>query len=371
MATTRHLDIQYETPEPPLRLEKMFKFQQRLLADMGGALGALATYLGDRLGLFRALAEQGPLSAAEFARNEGACPEMTAEWLRVMVCAGYLEYEPKGELYTLPPEHAMILANDGGPMCFGGGVQQIGCFADRLPALLDALRNVGGVPQASYSQDLLEGMERLSASWLEHELVDHWIAALPDLSDRLRAGGMVADLGCGSGRALVQLAKAFPASRFVGYDVFPAALERAARNAAAAEVSDRVTFEVRDVTGGIPPEFDLVTAFDSLHDLPDPTAGLVEAARGLKKDGTLLVLELGASGDLIEEVGPTGVIHHATKLFYNLPVALASHGQVGGSTGFPEPYMKLLCSRVGLIFERSLPVRNPLHRLYVIKGRLF
>jgi SAM-dependent methyltransferase len=368
MSVNRLSDVRYEAPEPPLRQEKIFKFQQQLFGDMGRALSALAAYLGDRLGFFCALAEHGPVSASDFARRQGVCPEMTAEWLCVMTCAGYLEYEPNDDLYTLPPEHAIILANDKGPMCFAGGIQQIGGFVDQLPGLLDAFRNGGGVPQAFYSEDLREGMERLSATWFEHELVDHWIGVLPGVVDKLRAGGTVADVGCGGGRALIRLAKVFPASRFVGYDAFPAATERAMRNAAEAEVGDRVTFETCDVMKGIPAVFDLVTAFDSLHDLLNPLDGLAALARGLKKDGTLLVLELGASSELLNGAGPVGVIYHATKLFYNLPVALASFGSARGNMEFPESYIRSLCHRAGLVFEQSVPVRNPLHKLYVIKN---
>ncbi|MGB9369705.1 MAG: class I SAM-dependent methyltransferase [Xanthobacteraceae bacterium] len=365
MPTQPQLDPRYEAPEPPLQLDKMFKFQQRIFFDMSAALGALAGYLGDKLGLLKALSALGPVSAAEFARRQQLCPEMTAEWLRVMTCAGYLERDHDGK-YSLPPEHAMIVANDGGPMCFAGGLQQIGSFADQLPRLLDAFRNGGGVPQAAYSSDLREGMERLSATWFEHELVEHWLASLP-LASRLHAGATVADVGCGAGRAVIAMAKAFPASRFTGFDAFAPSIERATRNAAAAGVAERVSFEVRDVTKGLSSQFDLVTAFDSLHDMPDPVEGLAAFARGLKKDGTLLVLEIGAGDDSTDEAGPVGVVLHATKLFYNLPVGLASSGSALGNTSFSESHMKSLCRTAGLTFERTLPVRNPLHKLYVIR----
>lgn len=368
MPTQLKLDAAYEIPEPPLQLEKIFKFQQRMFYDMSAALGALAAYLGDRLGLFQAMAEVGPVSASELARRQEACPEMVAEWLRVMTCAGYLEQDTQDDRYTLPAEHAVILANDGGPMCFAGGLQQIGGFADQLPGLLEAFRNGGGVPQAAYSVDVREGMERLSTTWFEHELVEHWIPALPK-AGALRAGGSIADVGCGGGRALICLAKAFPSSRLVGYDAFPAAIERATRNAAAAGVGDRVSFEVCDVMKGLPGEFDLITAFDSLHDLPDPVDGLIALARGVKKDGTLLVLELGTGDDPVDEAGPVGVVLHATKMFYNLPVGLAAFGTARGSAGFPETRMKSLCRKAGLVLERTLSVRNPLHKLYVIKAQ--
>src|SRR6266700_4056239 len=139
----------------------------------------------------------------------------------------------------------------------------------------------------------------------------------------------------------------------------------ATRHAQAAGVADRVHFEVHDVMAGIPPTSDLVTAFDSLHDMADPVEGLRAAARGLQKDGTLLVLELGSSDDLADEAGPIGVIHHATKLFYNLPIALAAFGSARGNMTFSDKTMRMLCRKAGLRFVRALPVRNPLHKLYV------
>jgi SAM-dependent methyltransferase len=355
----------YETPEPPLRLEKVFQFQQRFFFDMSAGLGALAAYLGDRLGLFRALAEQGWVSAPEFARRQQMCPDMLAEWLQTMACSGYVEYDPDGDRYALPSEHAVCLANDAGPMCLAGGLQQIGGFAVQLPALLDAFRNGGGVAQADYPPDLREGMERLSATWFEHELVEHWLAALPVVG-RLRTGATVADVGCGAGRALICMAKAFPASRFVGYDSFPAAIDQAKRNAAVAGVGDRVSFEVRDAMKGIPGGYDLITAFDSLHDLADPVEGLIALGRGLKKDATLLILDLAI--DPAEQAGPIGVIFHATKLFYNLPVGLATFGASHGDSSYPKARMQSLCRRAALVVEKTLPVRNPMHKLYVIRS---
>jgi ubiquinone/menaquinone biosynthesis C-methylase UbiE len=362
------LDARYEAPEPPLQLDKLLMFQRRLFGDMSGALGALAAYVGDRLGLFRALAEAGAVTASDFAHRHGICPEMTAEWLRVMACAGYVAYDPRDDTFALPPEHAVVLANDGGPMCVAGGLQQIGGFAERLPALLEAFRGRGGVPQSSYTSDLWQGMERLSATWLECELVDHWLAALPDVCERLQSGGTAADVGCGSGRALIRLAKSFPAARFTGYDAFPIAIERATRNAQAAAVTDRVSFEVHDIMGGIPKTFDLVTAFDSLHDMADPVDALRALGRSLKKNGTLLVLEVGTAESIADEAGPMGVILHATRLFYNLPVAVAAYGESRGNFSFTETTMRTLARKTELNLVRMLPVRNPLHKLYVLKS---
>jgi ubiquinone/menaquinone biosynthesis C-methylase UbiE len=354
----------YEDPEPPLQFEKVLRFQQRLFYDMSASLAVLGGYVGDRLGLFGALAGQGPTSPTELAGRQKLCPELVVEWLQTMAAAGYIEHDSDDDRYRLAPEHAVSLANHGGPMCFAGGLQQVGGFAAQLPALLDAFRNGGGVPQATYTSDLREGMERLSSTWIDNELVEHWLAALP-VCNRLKAGATVADVGCGAGRALISMAKAFPTSRFVGYDSFKTAIDEAKRNAVSAGVAERISFDVRDAAKGIPAEYDLITAFDSLHDMVDPVLGLAALGRGLRNDGTLLVLELGVD---LDEQGPIGTILHATKLFYNLPVALASGGTAPGNASYPEQRMKSLCRRAGLALERTLPVRNPMHKLYVLRA---
>jgi ubiquinone/menaquinone biosynthesis C-methylase UbiE len=361
-------ELEYFEPEPPLKFESIIKFQQRLFGDMSGALTGLAAYLGDGLGLFGSLSEVGPVTAEGLAHRCDTCPEMTAEWLRLMVGAGYVEYDATTSSFSLSQEHAMVIANDQGPLSVVGGIQQIGGFAAHLPAIMEAFREKRGVAQSSYPKDLWDGMERMSATWFEHELVDSWIVALPAVRDKLVAGCAVLDVGCGSGRALLRMAKSFPASRFTGYDVSAIAIERASRKAHAAGVAARTSFEVRDVLKGVPADFDLVTAFDSLHDMADPVEGLRGLARGLRDDGVLLVLELAVGGSVAEESGPIGVIIHATKLFYNVPVALEAFGEARGNIAFTEAHMRKLCRDAGLLYEGALPVRNPLHKLYVIRN---
>lgn len=363
-------ELRHARPEPPLQMEAIFGFQNQLFHDMASALTALGAYLGDRLDLFSVLARSSPASAEALARSAGLCPAMTAEWLKLMVCAGYVNYNPEERSFALPDAHAVILANRSGPLSAGGGLQQIGAFASQLPALRDAFTQGGGVPQHSYTDDLRDGMERMSATWFEHELVSGWISALPDIRSRLEAGAAVADVGCGAGRALIELASTFPASRFVGYDAFEPALDQAARHARAAGVAERIRFELRDMANGLSDRFDLVCAFDSLHDVQDLTGAMRAIADALKKDGALLVLELPGTDDLLEERGPVGVIHHGTKLFYNLPVALAaSGGHTPRPVTFTEECMRRLCRGTRLEFVRTIPVRNPLHRLYQIRRR--
>jgi 2-polyprenyl-3-methyl-5-hydroxy-6-metoxy-1,4-benzoquinol methylase len=222
------------------------------------------------------------------------------------------------------------------------------------------------VPQQAYDENLWEGMERMSATWFDNQLVQQWIPTVPDVQAKLLAGANVADVGCGGGRALIQLAQAFPKSRFVGYDVFEHAIGRATANAENAGVTDRVRFEPRNVIDGLPEQYDLITTFDAVHDFINPHAGLQAIHRGLLPDGTYLMLELNSSGQLEGNTGPAGVIMYGTSVLYNTPVSLANGGNGVSIMGFPESEVRHLCTEAGFSNVRRL-VETPFNVLYEVK----
>ena len=212
-------------------------------------------------------------------------------------------------------------------------------------------------------------MERMSAGWYNHMLVPLWIGALPDVRAKLECGARAADVGCGAGRAVLRLAEAFPKSRFVGYDAFAPAVERADAHAREAGVGDRVRFEIRDVTGGLPDQpLDLVTMFNSLHDVGDPVAALTQIRKALAPDGVLLLMEIRTADSVDENRGPMSTILAGTGLLYTTPVALANGGNDFGILGFGERAIHALCQQAGFENVRRLPLDNPANALYEVRA---
>ena len=343
---------------------KMFGFLNRVLDDMSAAVVSIACTLGDRLGLFKALAAGGPATSAELAERAAVDERYTREWLSVVTTAGYVEFDPESGRFTLPPEHAIPLAFEGGPMFMGGAYQLLAGLFGPLDELTRAFRDGGGVREDTYPPDLRDGMERMSSAWFEHLLPTQWIGATPEVRAKLERGAAVADVGCGAGRALISLARRFPASSYVGYDVYAPALEKARATAEQAGVADRVRFEERDAAQGLPDRYDLVTTFDVLHDLPDPTAALRAIRGALKPDGAFLLLESNCSERLEENRGPAATILYGTSLLFCTPTSREAGGEGLGTMGLPEPKVRALCGEAGFSSVTRLPVDNPFNVLY-------
>jgi SAM-dependent methyltransferase len=351
-------------------MDKLMAFQGQVFGGFCATMTAFGAYLGDRLNLFASLARSGPLEAAELSEKLKLDFALVQQWLQLMTAAGYLDFDPETETYALDPEHAAVIGKETGPMSVAGGFQQLGAFAAQLPALVEAFRAGGGLRQESYSEDLWAGMERLSAMWFDHEMVEAWVPSVAGLEAKLKKGARVADIGSGSGRALIRLAQAFPKSRFVGYDSFPAAVDRARRNAELAGVVDNVNFLVHDTEAGLPETFDLVTAFDSLHDMSDLAAAISGVGSALNPDGVFLIFEFAdpserAAGEHL----PTDVMLHGVNLFYNLPVALSVNPAKTDPVALPESRLRRLCSKAGLSLAKSAPTRNPIHVMYEARPR--
>ena len=232
------------------------------------------------------------------------------EWLGGMASAGYIDYDPTSERFTLPAEHEAALANESGPFFFGGIYQMSRSMNMIVDRVIESFQKGGGVPQSAYTDDFWDGLERFTASWFENLLLQQWIPAMPDVQAKLERGALVADAGCGRGRALIKLAHAFPQSRYVGFDIFSPTIGRATRNADTARVGDRVRFEARDVSKGLPETYDVITTFDVVHDAIDPLGLLWAIRAGLKDDGIYICLDINCSHKLEQNIGPLGAMFH-------------------------------------------------------------
>lgn len=338
----------------------------RVMMDMCGAMTAILCGIGDQVGLFGVLAKGGNagMTAAKIAQTAGTHPAYTREWLKAMVCTGYVEYDAEGDAYILANDYLPVLASDESPFSMGGGFEQILGLASAAQAIIDDFRNGKGVSQDSYDSHLVAGMERVSAGWFDHLLVQQWIPAMPELADKLQAGCSVVDVGCGSGRALVRLAEAFPKSSFSGFDVFAPAIDRARARAREAKVAARVDFRIHDISKGLDKKADLITFFDSLHDILDPGAALSTARSHLTEGGSCVIVEMNCAEDLRGDIGPTGTILYGTSVLYNTPVSLAMGGAGEGTMSMPEGRIRRLCREAGFTWIERVPQSNPFNVLY-------
>ena len=355
------------TSQPVLNQTKMEAFVHKVLGDTSATLTTILAVLGDRLGLFKDLAAHGPATSDELASRMGINERYAREWLGGMASAGYLEYEPATRRFTLPPEHAPALAQEGGPVFFGGIYQKLPAVTGVLDQLTVAFRAGGGVPQSAYSDQMWDGLERFTSIWFENLLTPQWLPAMPDVQAKLERGAQVADVGCGRGRALIKLAQTFPNSRYMGYDIFGPTIERAMANARAAGVADRVRFAQRDVSKGLPEHYDVITTFDVVHDAVDPVGLLRTIRQGLRVDGVYVCLDINCSEKLEENSGPLGALFYGFSVLYCMTTSLAGGGMGLGTLGFHEPKVRELCAEAGFSQVRRVPLDNPFNSLYEIR----
>lgn len=356
MTTRRHLDR-----------TKLDAFSEKAFRDFSGTYVTIMCILGDRLGLFGCLAGQGPATSAELAERASINERYAREWLSALACAGYVDYDPASRRFSLSPEHAAVLADEGGAFFIGGDYEQLPALWGVLDLLTTAFREGGGVPQSAYHASMSHGMDRTSVVTYHHALVQKWIPALPELQAALECGIEVADVGCGGGRALIRLAQAFPNSRFTGYDVFPPTVALARQNAEAAGVADRVHFEAMDVSKGLPGQYDLITTFIVIHDAADPRSLLRAIRAALKPGGTYLCAETKAADTLEENAGPLGAFLFSTSVLYCMTVSLAEDGEGLGTAGMPPSKVRELCTEAGFSSVRLVPIDNPFKYIYEVK----
>jgi SAM-dependent methyltransferase len=354
------------TPQTTVDQAKRDAFVQKAFGDTSATMTTLLASIGDRLGLFKDLAANGPGTSAELARRTGTDERYVREWLGGMTAAGYLEYDAPTRLFSLPAENTAALADEGGPFFFGGVYEMIPALVAVVDQVTDAFRKGGGVRQANYPSAMWDGLERFSAGWFNNLLLQQWIPAMPAVQCKLQRGVRVADVGCGRGRALVKLAQAFPACRYFGYDIYGPAVNEATARAKAAGVQDRVTFQQMDVVNGLPGEYDVITTFDVIHDAANPLGVLKVLRRALASDGVYVCLDINCSDKLEENIGPLGAMFHGFSVLYCMTTSLAWGGVGLGTLGFHERMVQEMCSEAGFHNVRKVPLENPFNNLYEI-----
>jgi SAM-dependent methyltransferase len=347
---------------------KVEAFAGKVFGDTVGLMTTAMSSIGDRLGLFKDLAANGPATSAELALRAGINERYAREWLGAMASATYLTYDAATNRFSLPPEHAPVLAQETGPAFFGGVQEELVALVGLAEPILGAFRHGGGIPYRAFPDSMYEGIDRFTAGWFENLLLPVWIPAIPGLTEKLERGIRVADVGCGRGRALVKLAQQFPESRFIGYDLFGPNVDSATARAKAAGVADRVTYRQADVSQGLPEQYDLITTFDVVHDAADPV-GLLRAIRaGLKPDGTYLCLEVSCADTVENNLNPLGALFYGCSVLLCMTVSLADGGAGLGTLGLPESHLQALAGEAGFRSVRRVPLENPFNTLYELKA---
>ncbi len=354
------------TMQQTINQAKADAFVGKVLADTAALAVTTLSSIGDRLGLFKNLAEQGSATSEELAERTHINERYAREWLSAMACAGYIEYDPVLHRFTLPLEHIPVLAQEGGPVFFGGVQEEMVGLVGPVNQLMQAFRSGGGVPMEAYDSSTWEGVTRFSSGWFDNLLVPVWLPAMPDVLAKLERGVLVADIGCGQGKALIKLAQTYPQSHYVGYDNFAPSIEQAKANAEAAGVADRVRFEHRDVSTGLPEQYDVITTFDVVHDAVNPRGLLQSIRNGLRPDGRYVCLEINSSDKLEENLGLLGAFFYSCSVLYCMTTSLAHHGEGLGTTGVTESKMRELCAEAGFSHVRRVPMENPFNILYEV-----
>jgi 2-polyprenyl-3-methyl-5-hydroxy-6-metoxy-1,4-benzoquinol methylase len=339
------------------------EFLGRAIGDLGATLSAALVVIGDRLGLYRAMADGAPVTAEELASRTGTAPAYLRPWLANQAAGGYVDYDRASQTYSMTPEQVLALADEDGPAFFAGSMQlALGVLRD-VPAIEERFRTGAGFGWHEHDADLFEGTERFFRPGYVANLVSGWLPALDGVAAGLTAGAAVADVGCGHGATTILMAQAFPASVFLGTDYHEGSVRVARRRAAAAGVADRVRFEAADASELAAGAYDLVTMFDCLHDMGDPGEAARAARQALRPDGTLMVVEPAAGDHVEDNLHALGRVFYAASALICTPCSLAQPG--GTALGPQAGPARLTALLTGAGFGRvRLAAQSPVNLVF-------
>jgi 2-polyprenyl-3-methyl-5-hydroxy-6-metoxy-1,4-benzoquinol methylase len=308
---------------------KLNEFVGKAVADLGAVVHAALVVIGEKRGLFKAMADGKPVTSTELAQRTETSERYVREWLSAMAAGGYVMYDAKTKKFTMPEEQAFALTNEHGPV-FLPGAFELACALVRDESKIDeAFRTGKGVGWHEHDVGLFRGTERFFRPTYVAHLVGEWIPALDGVEAKLKAGARVADVGCGHGSSTILMAQAYPKSTIVGFDYHEGSIKEARKRAKDAGVHDRVTFEVAPAKSYPGKDYDLVAFFDCLHDMGDPAGAAKHVLQSLKKDGTWMVVEPFANDKLEQNLNPVGRLFYAASTMVCTPASLSQEVGLG------------------------------------------
>ncbi|GAC1393743.1 MAG: class I SAM-dependent methyltransferase [Ktedonobacteraceae bacterium] len=357
MTTQQRVDQTKEIDEAKLQA-----FLGKVVTDTAAAWSAPLVLVGDRLGLYQAMASGSPMTSQELAAKTGLHERYVREWLLNQTASGYVEYDPTSDRYTLPPEHAMALTDTISPAYVGGLFYIVEAGLKAQERIAQAFRTGGGLAWGDQAPELYPATDRLFRPGYVANLVQGWIPALDGVQERLLAGANVADVGCGYGASTILMAQAFPNSHFFGFDPHGPSIEAARHSAEKAGVSDRVTFEVASAQDFPGKDYAFIAFFDCLHDMGDPIGAIAHTAQALTDDGTVLLVEPMAADTIEGCVNPVARLYSAGSIFLCTPNAIAT-GEIALGNQVPEQKLRDIVIAGGLSqFRRA--TETPFNRIF-------
>ncbi|HYB12523.1 MAG TPA: class I SAM-dependent methyltransferase [Myxococcota bacterium] len=346
--------------------EKVREFMEQFMGMTTGAALLAVTEVAGRTGLLSTLAGRGPQTLGAIAAACGLQERYLRETLSALAAGQILRYDPAQETFELTAEAAACLADEKSPYFLGGWTQFLPALYRAIPGVARSMREGGGVGYAEFGSEAVEAIDRANSPGMRVLLTRKWLPTLPHVVKRLEQGARVADIGCGSGTSTLSLAKAYPRSEITGYDIDATALARA-RAAAEREGLANVHFNQRSAED-LPqkPSFELVTAFDVVHDLARPRVVLRRIREALAPDGTFLLVEPAAGDSLAENLHPGGALLYSISTLYCMTVSLSQGGEGLGAAYGPKQ-AEALCREAGFAHFRRLEIENPFNAFYEVR----
>jgi 2-polyprenyl-3-methyl-5-hydroxy-6-metoxy-1,4-benzoquinol methylase len=345
--------------------EKVHAFVGKAVGDLGAAASALLVVVGDKLGLYRAL-KMGPATSDELAHRANLHERYVREWLAAQASAGYVTYDAAAGRYFLSDEQAECMTNEESPACVVGGFQSLLAVSKAVPKVMEGFRTGKGVGWHEHDADLFHGTERFFRPGYNANLVSSWIPSLEGVKQKLESGAEVADVGCGHGASTIILAKAYPKSRFHGFDYHQPSIDAAKQRAQSAGVGDRVTFE-RAAAADYPGKYDLVAFFDCLHDMGDPVGAAGHVKDSLRAGGTWMLVEPFAHDKVEDNLNPIGRVMYGFSTMVCCPASLAQEGRAALGAQAGEARMRDVMKKAGFgHFRRA--TETPFNIVYEIRA---
>src|SRR5580704_10620854 len=313
----------------PVSETKLHEFMMKAVGEMGAAMNAALILVGDKLGIYKAMAGAGPMTSEEIAVKTKTHERYVREWLAAQSAGGFITYDSPTKKYTWPPEQALALADENSPVFLPGFFEIVSACLKDEPKVTEAFRTGKGLGWHEHDHCLFAGTERFFRPNYRAHLIGEWIPALGDTESKLKAGARVADVGCGLGTSTILMAQAYPKSTFTGFDYHPHSIEMAREAAKAAGVPDRVTFEVAKAKDFPGKGYQFVACFDCLHDMGDPEGAARHVLETLESDGTWMIVEPFANDKLEDNLNPVGRVFYSASTMFCTPASLSQEVGLG------------------------------------------